>query len=297
MLNQTLIRIGALLVISLLAGVSTRAEISQKQARKVIGKAAGMSLPSSAVHIERIVSSSKTSAEVSAELELVFRFARDARGQWRVEELRTAEARWEDVELIAQAANVNVPENKCNPSVEFGRSKTDVDLSNKRARCLLASLLAIPLPSDAVRIKSISALNLGPQPSALAVSLMRIDFRLTKDSSGWRVTEFHSGHGPWVNVESLLVAVNSLKRARTSEQMNAIASALEAFRRERGSFVVSERHAALIDNLSPHYLPQVIRVDSWAHPYRYQGERDHFTLRSLGPDGKENTADDIVVSR
>jgi len=36
-------------------------------------------------------------------------------------------------------------------------------------------------------------------------------------------------------------------------------------------------------------------MDPWHQPYRYQGERDHFILRSTGPDGKADTADDIQL--
>ena len=50
-----------------------------------------------------------------------------------------------------------------------------------------------------------------------------------------------------------------------------------------------------IDYLTPRYLVQVIRVDPWHQPYKYLGERDHFTLRSTGPDGKADTPDDILV--
>ncbi|MFN2513751.1 MAG: type II secretion system protein GspG [Pyrinomonadaceae bacterium] len=40
----------------------------------------------------------------------------------------------------------------------------------------------------------------------------------------------------------------------------------------------------------------MIRLDPWQEPYQYRGERDNFTLRSLGPDRKDNTADDIVIT-
>ena len=75
-----------------------------------------------------------------------------------------------------------------------------------------------------------------------------------------------------------------------------MAKALEAFRRDRGTFVVSDSHPVAIDFLSPRYLARVIRVDPWHQPYKYQGERDHFTLRSTGPDRKDNTPDDIELA-
>jgi hypothetical protein len=175
--------------------------------------------------------------------------------------------------------------------------KADTSLSTKKARCLIASLLSVPLPSDAVRIKSISGLALGPQPSALVVSSIRANFRFVRDSRGWRVSEFHSGTRQWLKIEGFESSIASAKLTRTNQQMNLIASALDAYKRDHGSFVVADKHSVMIDHLTPHYLHQVLRLDSWQHPFRYQGDREHFTLRSLGPDGKENTADDIVVSR
>ncbi|HEV8369916.1 MAG TPA: type II secretion system protein GspG [Pyrinomonadaceae bacterium] len=295
--SRQTVRIGTLLSIYLLSFTPARAELSQKEARKAITKAAGLALPSRDVHIERIVSSSAASAEVTTRLELVFRLARDEKGLWQIRELRTGEAQWEDVETIAQAAKLDLQPNNCSRADEFGRVKADSALSIKRARCLVADLFTVTLPSDSVRIKELSAFNLGPQPSALAVSLVQVDFRLAKDSTGWRVVEFHSGNRAWVNLDSVPASINSLKRAKTTEQMNTIVAALEFFRKERSFFVISEQYSVLVDNLHPRYLTRVIRLDSWQHPYRYQGERDHFTLRSAGPDAKTNTADDIVVSR
>ncbi len=76
-----------------------------------------------------------------------------------------------------------------------------------------------------------------------------------------------------------------------------IARALEKFRKERGFYVVSDSEAVAIDHLSPRYLARVIRVDPWHQPYKYLGERDHFVLRSTGPDAKDNTPDDIELKK
>ena len=271
------------------------AELTRKEAKQLISKVAGMSLPSSAVRIESINSTGDSGAEVSTELQLVFRLARDESGQWQVRELRTSDGSWENIELIIHAAKIDLQEQKCGTKEALGLVK--LDLSVKRARCLIASLFEVTMPSDSVRIQEISDLGLGSLPSAIAVSLVRAEFRFVKDSDGWQVTEFHSGNRSWIKLESVPVEIDALKRARTTEDLNTIAAALEAYRRARGSFVVAEKHSVLIDNLTPHFLHRVIRLDSWHHPFQYQGSSDHFTLRSLGPDGKENTADDIVLTR
>jgi len=292
MITRPILRISSLFVLFSLPLVAARAELSQKQAQKTIAQTAGMSLPSRAVHIERVVSASDASAEVTTQLELVFRFAR-GENYWRIKEVRTGEAQWEDVEAITRALKIDAVRDKCNGPDENGRVTSG--LTNQRARCLVANLFSITLPSDTVRIKEISGLTLGTQPSAIAVTLVQADFRLTRDSGGWHVTGFRSGNRDWTTVESAPGSLNSIKVERTTEDLKAIAAALEAFRKERGSFVISDKHSALIDVLTPRFLSRVIRIDSWQHPYRYHGEHDTFTLRSLGPDGKENTTDDIVI--
>jgi hypothetical protein len=164
---------------------------------------------------------------------------------------------------------------------------------------LLASLLGVNLPSDAVRIQEVDPMPipLASQPSATVVAWVKVDARLVNDKSGWRVIELRTGNRDWVALEPIAAAVNEEKQKQTRAELALMAKALEAFRRERGTFVVSDSQGVAIDFLSPRYLARVIRLDPWHQPYKYQGERDHFSLRSTGPDGKDNTADDIELAK
>ena len=110
------------------------------------------------------------------------------------------------------------------------------------------------------------------------------------------VTGFKSGTREWANVSDLPLALDQVKRSAASDDLLVIAKALGDYRRDRGHFVVADKESVLIDHLSPKYLVRVIRVDPWHRPYQYDGQQDHYSLRSLGPDGKPNTPDDIVVS-
>lgn len=274
-----------------------RADLSQKEVRKVLRTMGGWSFPENAVRISSITSNSAESAEASAEIQAVFRLRlRDAR--WELREIRTGPERWERLEVIARAANAELPVGDCLAPSQFARTKSAADLTVKRARCLVASLLGVALPSDDVRIKEVShfGLSLGPESSALIVALIRTDFRLTRDAKGWHVSGFKSGNRDWVEVSGLQVQMDQVKRSAANEELSTIAKALGDFRRERGYFVVSDKESVLIDHLSPRYLPRVIRVDPWSRPYQYEGQQDRYSLRSLGPDGKPNTGDDIVVS-
>ena len=277
----------------LLCGVSVhaRADLSQKQARKVIQTMGGWSLPSDSVRI-RSVSGSAETAEVSAEIEAVFRLRLFAE-HWQLQEIRTAPDRWERLSIIAQAAKVDLPAAECEPNAQLSTK-----LTTKRARCLVAALFGVTLPSDDVRIKEVSpfGLSIGKESSALVTALVNADFRVTRDAGGWRVTGFKSGTRDWANISDLPLAIDQVKRSAASEDLSTIAKALGNYRRDRGSFVIADKESILIDHLSPKYLARVIRVDPWHRPYQYEGQQDHYSLRSLGPDGKPNTPDDVVVS-
>lgn len=280
-----------------LSPASVRANLSQKDARKAIQTMLGASLPSSAVHIRQVQTSNEGGAEVSAEIQAVFR-ARQIDGRWRLSEVRTAPERWEQLDLLAQALHANLPVGDCDQPSQFVRSTSTTSLTVKRARCLVAELLGVKLPSDQVRIKDMSSLELpfGSESSALIEAFIQADFRLARDSRAWQVSEVKSGNRAWVRVDALASALDEVKRGLATSDLNTIASALNEFRRDRGFFVVSDRESVLIDHLSPQYLKRVIRLDPWHRPYEYEGEQDRFSLRSLGADGKPRTGDDITVS-
>jgi len=280
-----------------LSPATVRADLSQKDARKVIQTMFGSSLPSNAVRVEQVRTSAEGAAEVSAEIQAVFR-AKQVDGDWRLSEIRTGQDSWERLDLIAQALHVKLPAGGCDAPPEVARNAKALALTVKRARCLVAELLGVTLPSDQVRVKDLSwfDLPLGSEASALIVSTVQVDFRLARDGKEWRVSEFKSGNREWSNVDALAVALNDAKRVSATTDLTAIANALVDFRRKSGSYVVSDKESVLIDHLSPQYLARVIRLDPWHRPYQYDGEQDHFSLRSVGPDGKANTPDDIVVS-
>ena len=276
--------------------MAARADLSKNQARKVIQTMAGWSLPGSAVRV-RSVNASNESAEASAEIQTIFRLTL-IDGRWRLNEIRTGPDRWERLDVLARAAKVELPSGECDAPSQFVSSRSSSELTTKRARCLVAGLFGVQLPSDDVRIKDISVfgLSLGPESSALVTALVQADFRFARDAGGWRVVGVKSGSRDWVSIADLPSSIDQIKRSAASEDLSTIAKALADFRRDRGYFVVADKESILIDHLSPRYLARVIRVDPWHRPYHYEGHQDRYSLRSLGPDGKPNTPDDIVVS-
>ena len=286
---------GVLLVFT---AVDARADLSAAQARKVITRIPGFELKSSAVRVKSVSATSASAAEVTAEIQTVFKFETDKEGRWRVAEIRTGQERWEDIDLIASALGTQVAKGVCTAPDPRLQGKLATDPSVKRARCLLGSLLGIEIPSDAIRIQEVNPLpiSLASQDSATVVAWVRVDARLANDKGGWHVAELRTGNRDWVKLEPLVAGVNEQKRKLAWVELNLIANALEMFRKDRGFYVVSDKQSIAIDFLSPRYLPRVIRLDPWHQPYKYLGERDHFTLRSSGPDGKPDTPDDILLS-
>jgi len=226
----------------------------------------------------------------------VFKFETDKSGHWLVTELRTGQDKWESIDLIARVLNAKLDSNCTTPDPPF-HGDLAIDPSAKRSRCLLGELLGIDVPSDAVRIQEVDPMPvpLATQPSATVVAWITVNARLT-NANGWQVSELRTGQHDWIQVAQLVAALDAEKGRRAREEMQVIARGLEKFRNERGFFVVSDSEAVAIDHLSPRYLSRVIRLDPWNQPYEYAGEHDRFTLRSRGPDGKTNTADDLILT-
>jgi hypothetical protein len=273
-----------------------RADISAKQARKAITRMPGFELKNGAVRVSSVSSTTASTAEVTASIQSVFRFEKNQEGFWRVAEIRTAPDTWEDIDLLGRVLGVNVITSDCNAPVS---PRAALDPSVKRTRCLLGSLFGIDIPSDQVRIQEVApfAVPLASRPSTTVIAWIQIGARLVKEEkSDWKVTEVKTGKRDWINVETVFAAVNDEKRKTARADLEVIAQALEKFRSERGYYWVADKESVLIDHLSPRYLSRVIRLDPWRQPYIYQGQRDRFTLTSSGPDRKEATGDDIILS-
>jgi hypothetical protein len=278
--------------------VFAKGDLSARQARKLIATMPGFNLKTNSVRVNTIRAIDASTFEAGAEIATAFRLEKNATGQWRVLEFRTGQDQWQSIELIARALKVEPRPGACD-AAELA-AKTTSDPSIRRARCLLAELLGVALPSDAIRIKAIStmALPFNSKPSALIEAQVGAEFRFNKGPKGsWRAAALRTGTRAWVDPEIVFTAVNGEMIREARAALESIAKALEDFRGQRGFYVEAKSERVLIDFLSPRYLSPIIRLDPWRRPYLYEGTRDQFTLRSLGPDGKENTPDDIVLSK
>lgn len=164
------------------------------------------------------------------------------------------------------------------------------DLSAKDARKLISKMAGMDLPTDNVRVRSVSKTG----STAIVEAQIETAFRFVNKDGKWQVAEIRTGNNKWEDVQVLARSIDENKVEIANAEMEMIVKALEDYRRVNGVYVVSNDHAALIDNLNPRFLCAIIRYDPWHKPYSYEGTQTSYTLRSDGPDGKVNTADDII---
>src|SRR6185369_2211027 len=165
------------------------------------------------------------------------------------------------------------------------------ELGSREAREKIAAALGIE-KADQVHIETI---NPGSGSEAIVEARFDAVFRFTTDKEGnWQVVDVRTGDRKWESIELIQTAVRKEKALRTTADLRTLVTALEAFRRERGYYVVADDNSALIDNLAPRYLPAIIRLDAWSHEFQYKGSERGYRLASLGADGKPDSGDEIV---
>lgn len=301
--------------------------LKDSEARRAVASAPGFALNTAVVKVRGVSAAGETPVVVTAEVELAVLLRRvegepgsgDAAG-WRAEEFRTGDRSWERFEWLAGAldhrqlegARVALQslalEYETKQRERAGGSAVDggaagggqvdgeqaVGTQEKGGREKGdAAKAAEPLE---VRRGPLRMTELSPiSSSARAVVFVEASFELERGADRkWRVAAVRVGEEVVRDLGAVFASAGRLKAERARAELGAVRAALEAFRAERGFYVVSDDYVVLIDHLSPRYLPHVIRIDPWSRPYRYEGTRDGFRLRSDGADGEPDTPDDIT---
>lgn len=295
--------------------------IKRDDARKLIAAASVLELNKDAVTIREISPPGAASASVVAGVKLGFHFTKDAEGLWRVVEVRTGDRRWESFDLLARAAGGDaftsaraeldgfaaelaaLGDKKRAASNDTQTRQADEqdkrpagddrqpagDDKNEPPKELKRGALSIRNPAGA----------LPPSGSSAVVELeveTSVDF--ARDARGrWQVARVRVAGRDVEAFDAFERALDAEKRTAARTDLEALAAALEAYRRARGFYVVAETGAALVDHLNPRYTTAYIRFDPWHRPYEYEGTRERYTLRSVGADGKANTPDDVTVEK
>ncbi len=131
---------------------------------------------------------------------------------------------------------------------------------------------------------------------AIAEVKVRTAFKLRKKDGSWTLEEIRIGDRRWEKAETILEAINARRAEITRRDLEALAGAIARYAQATGGVPQTEGFEALVDTLAPQYLNQVVRLDAWSNGFSYSPlSKDRFDLRSAGPDGQFQTADDLVA--
>jgi hypothetical protein len=211
----------------------------------------------------------------------------------RAVEFRTGDRAWEEFDLVSTPAYA--------PRLDAARRALEELVTEFEARLRAATeskneeelkRAAEPLTRGVLTVKALTPMA----SSVVAEVVVAATFNLSRDvRNRWRVTEASVGGESTGDLAAFWLAADARKAERARADLAALSEALEAFRRERGFYVVARDSVVLSDHLNPRYAKRVVRLDPWRNPYRYEGTAASYTLASDGPDGKQGTPDDVTL--
>lgn len=163
----------------------------------------------------------------------------------------------------------------------------------RHARESLRQLANVNLAAEQVEILEVTESgNL-----AIAEVKIRTALKLKKQADGnWILQEVRLGDRRWEKADHLLDALNVRRQADTREQLKQLGEAIKLYRTRQGKLPPAANFEELVDLLSPDHLKAIVRVDAWSNPFFYRQTGHVFDLRSAGPDGILNTADDVLLA-
>lgn len=288
--------------------------LKEKAARDIVVAAPGFALSKGAVKVREVSPAGAEPVTVSADVTEAFRFAwveDEAATQntgifkqkrWRAVEFRTGDRSWEEFDFLSAAlgaARVDAARRALEELVTEFAARQAESKKKKGGGAEGTAEGAEGKPDETLTRGPLTLKQLSPMgSSAVAEIVVEATFRLSRDARGrWRVSEVFIGGESLGDPAAVVTSLDSQKSERARAEMREVGAALEAFRLERGFYVVAEDAAGLVDHLSPRHLKTIVRIDPWHRPYRYAGTREGFALSSDGPDGKPNTPDDVNHSR
>ncbi len=131
---------------------------------------------------------------------------------------------------------------------------------------------------------------------ATADVTIRTAVTLRRQGNRWVLDEVRLADRRWEKVDRIVEAIDRARAEETRRQMDKILTGIVDYRRVHGSLPRLDSFVELIDLLNPEFLDEVIRLDGWQNPYRFEQEDDGtLELRSDGPDGRRGTDDDLVI--
>ena len=168
-------------------------------------------------------------------------------------------------------------------------------LNKNAARDLIVDASGSALNDENTYIESV--LQTGER-DAVVESRLPVVFRFERAGNKWAIKEVKLGRGQWVSFSDFRDALKKAEIEDTKDLLQKVAEAIERYRQKNGRLPEFRDFVSLSNVLNPDYLTPLIRVDAWKHPlYATRQGQDTISLISAGPDGKDGTSDDIVLTR
>jgi hypothetical protein len=163
---------------------------------------------------------------------------------------------------------------------------------DRQIRETVATFDRMNLPPDAVEIERVSQIGDG----VIAEVKVKSAVKMRRVGGEWVIEEIRLGDRQWEKADHILAAINRERDATTWERMRIVATAVDRYHNIHGELPPAADFVSLIDLLSPEYLGTVVRLDAWSQPFQYRRlSSEVYEIRSLGPDGRLGTPDDLVL--
>jgi len=131
---------------------------------------------------------------------------------------------------------------------------------------------------------------------AIAETTVELAFQFERDTTGspWHISAVRLGDQNWLSLPELLQAVNEGRRRETAGALRKLDAGVAAYRQRNGAAPLASTITALSDLLHPQYMSDLVLADAWGHPIQIEATNTVLRFRSLGPDGRRDTPDDVV---
>jgi len=166
-------------------------------------------------------------------------------------------------------------------------------LSQNEIRKQIAELGSSTLTPDAVSIRRVVSQS-GDHLIAETSVELAVQFERDSASSPWHIASVRLGDKNWVSVPQFIAALQEVERKTTSTSLAKLVAGVTTYRQRNGSLPVAKDIRALSDVLHPLYMTDLVLDDAWGRPIELETLDSNIRFRSLGPDGKSGTADDIL---
>jgi hypothetical protein len=144
------------------------------------------------------------------------------------------------------------------------------------------------------QVKVLSTQEMGDH--MIAEVEIRTAVRMKRSPGGWEIEEVRIGDRRWERADHIRSALNTEREQTTRRDLHLVSDALRRFAEQNeGRMPEAEDFGELMSILTPEYMIPVIRIDAWSNPYVYRRLSPSLAeARSLGADGQQDTADDLV---